>query len=105
SADEITLTVTAFDMEEVETDFSLPADKVLPVSLEVVDESSGGAMELKVTTGGAYFYKGAFDVSFRVHLKGFLEFSSADELLVRHLESEEWLDQNSRLEEVSPFEV
>lgn len=104
-AGDITLSVTAFDLEEVQPEFTIPPDKVLPVSLDVVDESSTGPMELKVATAGAYFYKGSFDIEFRLHLSGFLEFSSAEELLAHYLESEEWLDQNSRLDEVSPFEV
>ncbi|WP_327732567.1 hypothetical protein OG749_45180 [Streptomyces nojiriensis] len=104
--EEITLRITALDVEEIESDFDLApvGHSVLPV--EVVDESTRtGAVRLTVTTSSAHVLHDPYDSRLRVHLAGSAVFGAPEQLLAAHLAVHDWRDQDSTLQEQCPFEV
>jgi hypothetical protein len=103
--EEIKLRITAFDLEEVASDFELPPVKVTALPVEVIDETSRRSVQLQIDTTTAHIHKGEYDAALRVHLEGTVTFGAAAALLADHLASDEWRDQDATLEDECPFEV
>ncbi|MFD3472340.1 hypothetical protein ACFWWM_39705 [Streptomyces sp. NPDC058682] len=104
--EEITLRITALDVEEIESDFDLAPEKHTVLPIEVIDESTQtSAVRLTVTTSSANVLHDPWDSRLRVHLAGSAECGAPEELLAVHLAEHDWRDQDSTLEDVCPFEV
>ncbi|MFE5806215.1 hypothetical protein [Streptomyces sp. NPDC056491] len=103
--EEITLRITALDMEEIDSGLALPSSKYSAVPLEVIDESTHTAVRLAVTTSSAHILRDEYDSRLRVHLAGSAEFGTADQLLAAHLAAEDWRDEDATLEDECPFSV
>ncbi|MFF4393989.1 hypothetical protein ACFY0G_46010 [Streptomyces sp. NPDC001552] len=104
--EQITLRITALDVEEIESDFDLAPEKHSMLPIEVIDESTQtSAVRLAVTTSSANVLHDLWDSRLRVHLAGSAVFGAPEELLAAHLAAHDWRDQDSTLEDVCPFEV
>ncbi|WP_405532469.1 hypothetical protein OG592_33940 [Streptomyces avidinii] len=104
--EEITLRITALDVEEIESDFALAPEKASVLPVEVIDESRRtGAVRLTVTTSTAHVLHDPYDSRLRVHLAGSAVFGAPEQLLAAHLAAHDWRDQDSTLEDECPFDV
>ncbi|WP_405442153.1 hypothetical protein OG373_33225 [Streptomyces avidinii] len=104
--EEITLRITALDVEEIESDFALAPEKASVLPVEVIDESRRtGAVRLTVTTSSAHVLHDPYDSRLRVHLAGSAVFGAPEQLLAAHLAAHDWRDQDSTLENECPFDV
>ncbi|MGW6979116.1 hypothetical protein ACWGE1_06650 [Streptomyces sp. NPDC054932] len=103
--EEITLRITALDVEEIDSDFALPAKKFSVLPVEVIDESTHAGVRLTVTTSSAHVLRDTYDAQLRVHLAGTADFGTPGQLLAAHLAADDWRDEDSTLEDECPFEV
>ncbi|WP_406387262.1 hypothetical protein [Streptomyces sp. NBC_00887] len=102
---EITLRVTALDVEEIDSGFVLPPKKSSALPVEVIDETTHKSVRLRVASSDAHILRTEYDSGLRVHMAGSAEFSTANALLADHLTSDDWYDQDATLEDTCPFEV
>ncbi|WP_314254425.1 hypothetical protein [Streptomyces sp. DSM 40907] len=103
---EITLRITALDVEEIEADFDLAPVKHSVLPVEVIDQSTQtGAVRLTVTTSSANLLHDPYDTRLRVHLAGSVVLGAPEQLLAAHLAAHDWRDQDSTLEDQCPFDV
>ncbi|MFJ6486571.1 MULTISPECIES: hypothetical protein [unclassified Streptomyces] len=104
--EEITLRITALDLEEIESDFDLAPEKHTVLPVEVIDKSTQiSAVRLTVSTISAHLLHDPYDSRLRVHLAGSVEIGAPEELLAVHLAAHDWRDQDSTLEDECPFDV
>lgn len=104
--EEITLRITALDVEEIESDFDLAPVEHSVLPIEVIDESTQtSAVRLTITTSSAHLLHDPYDSRLRVHLAGSVECGAPEQLLAVHLAAHDWRDQNSTLEDECPFAV
>ncbi|MFD5877668.1 MULTISPECIES: hypothetical protein [Streptomyces] len=104
--EEITLRITAVDVEEIESEFDLAPEKYSVLPVEVIDQSTQtGAVRLTVTTISAHLRHDPYDTRLRVHLAGSAVLGAPEQLLAVHLAEHDWRDQDSTLEDECPFAV
>ncbi|MCX4718738.1 hypothetical protein OG818_23605 [Streptomyces virginiae] len=104
--EEITLRITAVDVEEIESEFDLAPEKHSVLPVEVIDQSTQtGAVRLTVTTSSAHLLHDPYDTRLRVHLAGSAVFGAREQLLAAHLTVHDWRDQDATLEDQCPFDV
>ncbi|MER6443837.1 hypothetical protein [Streptomyces venezuelae] len=104
--EEITLRITAVDVEEIDSDFDLAPVKHTALPVEVIDASTRtGAVRLTVTTSSAHLLHDPYDTRLRVHLAGSAVFGTPAELLAAHLAVHDWREQDSTYEDQCPFDV
>ncbi|MFJ2598982.1 hypothetical protein [Streptomyces erythrochromogenes] len=104
--EEITLRITAVDVEEIDSDFDLAPVQHTVLPVEVIDASTRtGAVRLTVTTSSAHLLHDPYDTRLRVHLAGSAAFGAPAELLAAHLAVHDWRDQDPTFEDQCPFKV
>ncbi|MFD6915996.1 hypothetical protein [Streptomyces virginiae] len=104
--EEITLRITAADVEEIESEFDLAPEKYSVLPVEVIDRSTQtGAVRLTVTTISAHLRHDPYDTQLRVHLAGSAVLGTPEQMLSVHLAAHDWRDQDSTLEDECPFGV
>ncbi|MFJ6784377.1 hypothetical protein [Streptomyces yangpuensis] len=104
--EEITLRITAVDVEEIDSDFDLAPVRQTVLPIEVVDASTRtGAVRLTLTASSALLLHDPYDSRLRVHLTGSAAFGAPAELLAAHLAVHDWRDQDSTFESQCPFKV
>ncbi|MFD9084312.1 hypothetical protein [Streptomyces erythrochromogenes] len=104
--EEIALRITAVDVEEIESEFDLAPERHSVLPVEIIDQSTQtGAVRLTVTTISAHLRHDPYDTRLRVHLAGSAVLGAPEQLLAAHLTVHDWRDQDSTLEDQSPFDV
>lgn len=105
SAADIMLSLTAYDIEDVNADFLLVRRKRKELPIDIVVETSINAISVDIGAVAAYKCKEGYDKKLNVHLEGGYRATSVQDLLAAYLSQNSWHDANATLAKVCPFEV
>ncbi|WBB91561.1 hypothetical protein [Verrucosispora sp. WMMC514] len=101
--DQLRIRLTAYDFEEIRRDFDLPARKVTPLPVEVIDETTWNSIRL-LPTVTAQVWHDEYGDKVRVHAEGMMAFGAAEEMLAERKARRSW-GQDATVASESPFEV
>lgn len=101
---DLSLTITAYDLDDLSTEFQLAPAATQEITLDIFDETSQGSIRTRMTKSSACIL-GHDDGEVRIHLEGVFEYGSAEELLADYLAAEDWRDRDAPLGDTVPFEV
>jgi hypothetical protein len=103
--EDLELKLTAYDINEVDSNFELTPEEVIDIPSEVIDDTTRSSVKARVVNATVQILVEDYSDNLRVHLEGVFEYGTAQQLLTDHVEGDDWRDSAPTLEKECPFEV